>query len=103
MPDEKILYVGGGLSEVERNSVIIHEIGHLLNEHEINELNAPAVRLRQEREANEYLADQLITEYLESCVTPPSYVDVHEFMEQRQLSNDLYTYIDVSFRSILTA
>lgn len=101
LPNEKILYISGCLSEIERNDVIIHEIGHLLNQHEINELNAPAVRLRQEREANEYLADQLINEYLQSCVTLPTYVNVSDFIAQRKLSNDLYTYIDISFRKIL--
>lgn len=101
LPDEKLLYMSSGLSEIEQNNVIIHEIGHLLNEHEIHELNAPAMRMRQEREANEYLADRLIEEYIQSCTTRPTYVDVDAFIAQRNLSSDLYTYIDVSFRNIL--
>lgn len=109
--DTKGVYIRGintvvlsrGLSDAETIAVLSHELKHALDEHELNELNAPSVRLKQERRANEYMADHLINEYLESCATPPTYVDVVWFLKTRHLSNDLYTYVDCTFRDILTS
>lgn len=97
----KTVLIRRGLSDLETMAVLSHELKHALSEDELNELNAPSIQMRQEREANESMADDLVNEYLASCETLPTYVDVDWFIESREISSELYMYIDILFRRLL--
>lgn len=101
LQEYKAVVVRCDLNEVETMAVLSHELEHALSEDELNELNAPAVHMKQERLANEAMADDLVNEYLASCETLPTYVDVDWFIESRHIATDLYTYIDCAFRRVL--
>lgn len=97
IPDAHTILVSPELSAAERQAIIVHELGHLINGHEHNEWNAPAVRLKQERQANEHLADELVKEYLDSFITMPESISVDDFIDSRGISMDLYDCIKQAF------
>ncbi|MCW0953040.1 ImmA/IrrE family metallo-endopeptidase [Weissella ceti] len=97
IPGAHTILVSPELSDAERQAVIVHELGHLINEHEYNEWNAPAIRLKQERQANEHLADELVKEYLDSFITMPESISIDDFIDNRGISMDLYDCIKQAF------
>jgi len=101
LPDAHTIIVSPELSSIERQAVIVHELGHLINGHEHNELNAPSIRLKQEREANEHLVTELVREYLDSCDTTPERISIDNFIETHHLSMELYEYVHSAFEQEL--
>lgn len=61
-PDARTIYVNNKLSEIDRNKVILHELGHMTNNH--NPYIYKRLLLQYENEADRFMVRELIKDYL---------------------------------------
>lgn len=104
VPDAKIVFVKGGLSDIERRDVILHEInGHVANNHKISSIEAPTARIQKEGEADRVMIHALATDYIKTLTNTPPFVDVNNFLKANHLRNDLYDMACSEFDDLLKA
>ena len=104
VPDAKIIFVKGGLNDIERRDAILHEInGHVGHEHRISSLEAPTSRIHKEGEADRVMIHVLATNYIETLTSTPSFVDVNNFLSVNHLRSDLYDMACSEFDELLHA
>ncbi|HEO1892438.1 TPA: ImmA/IrrE family metallo-endopeptidase [Streptococcus agalactiae] len=61
-PDLRIIYVNDKLSEIDRDKVILHELGHMINNH--NPYDYKRLLLQYENQADKYMIRELLKDYL---------------------------------------
>ena len=61
-PDTRTIYVNNKLSEIDRNKVILHELGHMINNH--NPYIYKRLLLQYENKADKYMIRELLKDYL---------------------------------------
>lgn len=102
VPGAKVIFVKGGLNDIERRDAIIHEInGHVGNEHRISPIEAPTARIHKEGEADRTMLHILAIDYIKEFTSMPSFVDVANFLKINHLRNDLYDMACSEFDDLL--
>ena len=67
IPNFNLFIVDNTANENEINKAVLHELGHSIKHTNIKELYncAPVCRLKMEREANQFMVNELIDDYLQ--------------------------------------
>ena len=90
VPDLKLILVNGTLDDITRKNAVLHELGHLLNQHYLLSCNAPGVHFKQEYEADHYMLRYRAKEYLEYFEGEFEFIDITRFLAVYHLASSLY-------------
>lgn len=87
IPKFNLFIVDNTASEEEINKAVLHELGHLIKHTDIKELyNCTSVcRLKMEHEANQFMVDELIDDYLQDSNTDPESVNYIDFANNNHI------------------
>ena len=87
IPNFNLFIVDNTANEDEINKAVLHELGHLIKHTDIKELyNCTSVcRLKMEHEANQFMVDELIDDYLENGNIEPESVNYLNFANDNHI------------------
>ena len=87
MPKFNLFIVDNTANENEINKAVLHELGHLIKHTNIKELYncAPVCRLKMEHEANQFMVDELVDDYLENSNVEPETVNYIDFANDNHI------------------
>lgn len=93
-PKGMVIIMHSGLSDEMENQVVLHEIGHINNDG-IESYQDCRSRIVMEKNANEYMLDKVIGDYVDNC--DPSELNSIDFLERHNLSQSL----DLTVRNLI--
>lgn len=87
IPNFNLFIVDNTASEKEISKAILHELGHLIKHTDIKELyNCTSVcRLKMEHEANQFMVNELVNDYLQDSNTDPESVNYVDFANNNHI------------------
>ncbi|WP_190288345.1 ImmA/IrrE family metallo-endopeptidase [Lactococcus protaetiae] len=100
-PDDNIIFVNGMLAEIERENIILHELGHLISGHYRYDCQPDMIHVGEENQADRYMVKSRAEQYLESFDDQPDYIDIHGFLTLFHIKPSLYDMADSVFRQLL--
>lgn len=93
-PKGMVIIMHSGLPDEMENQVVLHEIGHINNDG-IESYQDCRSRIVMEKNANEYMLDKVIGDYVDNC--DPSELNSIDFLERHNLSQSL----DLTVRNLI--
>lgn len=90
LPETDTIFVRYGLTDIQTDNVILHELGHLICKHADTPLSSPAYHLKQESQADDYWLVKLVSDYLSEFDSNPEYIDVFNFLSAYQIELKYY-------------
>lgn len=87
IPKERTIILKSELSKEEQILVLLHEIGHLINDENVpgSYNNHYAPRSKMENKANDFMLRELLYSYLLTTGTEPADINCVSFLECEQL------------------
>lgn len=93
-PKGMVIIMHSGLPDEMENQVVLHEIGHINNDG-IESYQDCRSRIVMEKNANEYMLDKVIGDYVDNCDL--SELNSIDFLERHNLSQSL----DLTVRNLI--
>lgn len=90
LPETDTIFVRYGLTDIQTDNVILHELGHLICKHADTPLSSPAYHLKQESQADNYWLEKLAKEYLNKFDYSPEYINIYTFLKAYQIDLKYY-------------
>lgn len=90
LPETDTIFVRYGLTDIQTDNVILHELGHLICKHADTPLSSPAYHFKQESQADDYWLVRLVSDYLSEFDSNPEYIDVFNFLSAYQIELKYY-------------
>ncbi|MDR0298496.1 MAG: hypothetical protein LBI13_00155 [Streptococcaceae bacterium] len=84
--DKGVVFIRINLCEQEIETVVCHEIGHLLKGSVLTKLSPTQLHLINKARMNRFM----LKNYLSSYDTTPEYIDVYRFLDLYHLAKSLY-------------
>lgn len=87
IPKFNLFIVDNTASEEEINKAVLHELGHLIKHTNIKELYncAPVCRLKMEHEANQFMVNELVNDFLQDSNADPESVNYVDFANNNHI------------------
>lgn len=90
--DLKLIVIDTNLSPEEEDQVILHELGHILNEHHISLLNSPNAYFQKEAEAEKHRIKYNLETYITN--TPKEYWNTFNFIDYFGIEHHFESYVE---------
>lgn len=84
--EEKTIFVNSSLSEEDQRKIIYHEIKHVVDHNEFIELyKIFYFRTKMEHEADCFMVENLLYDYLREYTIEPSQINIFSFLDHYEL------------------
>ena len=82
-----VIYVEESLSEIQKRTVLLHELGHVAKQRNETELYDVTMNMKTKMEygANQFMIQYLFTRYINTTDVEPTSVNYLEFMRQNDI------------------
>lgn len=99
IPAHKIIFANIEADEIERQNIILHELGHLANHHVHYSCHPSGFQVMEEIQADRFMIEQRVREWLEGFDDFPDYINIYSFLDFFKLKYRLYDQAVQAFES----
>ncbi|EPH97655.1 putative toxin-antitoxin system, toxin component [Enterococcus faecalis 13-SD-W-01] len=94
LPSIKTIFLNHNLTELEQNKVLLHESRHALNHNELIVLYSKTIfRSKMEHDANKFMIEALLKNYINVFLLSVEQVDYMKFMDYYGIEYECEEYI----------
>ena len=103
-PDFNLIFVNDKYSDIDRENIIMHELGHRKFGHVHNALCAPSVKIKQEAQADQYMIQLRAVQWLNAFDNSweEEDINIYNFLNYFHFSRRYYEMAEKSFRNLMT-
>lgn len=94
-----LIVLDPNLSKEEEEQVILHELGHIINQHYINPLNSPHALYKMEAEAEKHRIEHNLKSYITN--TPEEYWNTFKFLDYFGIESHFESYVEEQLKNNL--
>lgn len=89
LPTLNIAIIDNTAKSEEIKKALLHELGHKIKHENVKELyhSAPSTHIKMEHEANEFMVNELVSEYINSNYADESTINFSDFATNNHLSD----------------
>lgn len=89
LPALNVAIIDNTANEEDIKKALLHELGHKINHENIKELynSAPSTHIKMEHEADEFMINELVSEYISCNGTDASTINFSNFATNNHLSD----------------